>query len=68
MLDGDASHDGGSICVARTGDQDPDQPNLHINADFTIGAGAAATAFGCQSTQPRVHVNTGGDCPPRAAA
>ena len=34
-----------------------DQPNLHINQDFTIGAGADAAWFACGTFGPGVHVN-----------
>jgi hypothetical protein len=61
VLDADASLDGGSICVVSSIFLDPDPPNLHINRDFTIGAGADANAFSnCSDGQPPtplVHVN-----------
>ncbi len=56
ILNVDATLAGGSICVARTDDSDPDQPNLQINQDFAIGAGADALWYTC-STNARVHVN-----------
>ena len=57
VLDTDATLDGGSFCVGRDGDQDPDLPGLHINQDLTIGAGAAGSALGCSGVNPVVHVN-----------
>jgi hypothetical protein len=60
VLNADASLEGGSMCVSRNSGDDPDQPNLHINRDFTIGAGADAVAFPCTpvpALDPRVHVN-----------
>ena len=52
----DATLAGGCICVARSDGSNPDQPNVQINQDFTIGAGADALWYTC-STQARVHVN-----------
>jgi hypothetical protein len=55
VLNADATLDDGTICVARTDDGDPDLPNLQINKNFTIGAGAPATALNCSASKP--HVN-----------
>ena len=61
VLDANGSIQGGSICVARTGDQDPDVPNLHINGTFTIAEGAAATPFTCSGAAVApIHVNPDG--------
>ena len=46
VLDADASLDEGVVCVSSSAETD-DRPNLHINQDFTIGAGAPSGAFQC---------------------
>ena len=56
VLDTDASLDGGSICVATNDSSVTDTPNLHINQDFVIGAGADPLWYTC-SSQSGVHVN-----------
>ena len=58
VLNADAALDGGSICASRNdGGPADDQPNIHINQDFTIGAGAAALWHTCSAFGIRVHVN-----------
>jgi hypothetical protein len=57
VLDADATHDDGVVCVARQDDGHPDLPNLHINGDYTIGAGVPAEALQCGGVGPNVHVN-----------
>lgn len=58
VLDTDASIDGGSFCVGRNGDQDPDLPTVQINQDLTVGAGASTQALGCGSgIAPEYSVN-----------
>ncbi len=46
VLNADGNLDGGNIC-ASGGSQNPDQPGLYINQDFTIGSGASSGAFQC---------------------
>lgn len=53
VLDANATLDGGQICVNANG-AFTDWPNLHINRDFTIGAGASTAAFPCGGV---THVN-----------
>jgi hypothetical protein len=57
VLNADATLEDGNICVARSGDGHPDLPNLQINAEFTIGAGADDVAFTCSLSTNRIHVN-----------
>ena len=58
VLDADATVGGGRMCVARTGDQDPDQPNLRIDQDFTIGSAVPSDAFQCgPQFGTLIHVN-----------
>ena len=59
VLNGAATLSGGSMCVADTGDGDPDLPNLYINSTFTIAAGASAGPFPC-TPGPRIHVSPTG--------
>jgi hypothetical protein len=55
VLDVDATLAGGAICLTEESGGDP---NLRVNRQFTIGAGALQDAFNCgTSAQPRVHVN-----------
>jgi hypothetical protein len=58
VLDGDATHDGGLICVARQDGSHPDLPNLHVNGEYVIGAAAPAAVLTCGgSLQHSLHVN-----------
>jgi hypothetical protein len=57
ILNADAALDGGSICIADDGDGHADLPNLQINGDFTIGAGAEPVWSGCAGTGRPIHVN-----------
>jgi hypothetical protein len=60
VLNVDASLDGGFVCVATNDSSVTDNPNLRINRDFTIGAGADPTVFPCTpvpALDPRIHVN-----------
>ena len=59
VLNGAATLSGGSMCVADSGDGDPDLPNLHINNTFTIATGDGQQIFPCTSG-PRIHVNPNG--------
>ena len=55
VLDTDGGIDGGSFCVGRNGDQDPDLPTLQINQDFTDrGRGGHAGARLRQRHRARV--------------
>ncbi|MGH2806019.1 MAG: hypothetical protein ACRDKT_01965, partial [Actinomycetota bacterium] len=57
VLDADGTLDGGSITLTGNLFQSPDEPNLHINETFTIGAGAASVAFDGALVSPVIHVN-----------
>jgi hypothetical protein len=49
ILNVDTGLDGGSICVADSGDAHPDLPSMQINQDFTIRSGADQNAFTCSA-------------------
>jgi hypothetical protein len=58
VIDADARFDGGRMSIARTGDQDPDRPNLYIHRDFTIGSAVLSPAFqGGPQFGTSIHVN-----------
>lgn len=59
ILNGAATLNGGTMCVADTGDGNPDLPNLYINSTFTIAAGASTGPFPC-TPGPRIHVSPTG--------
>jgi hypothetical protein len=58
VLNGDGTLEGGEICLDEGVAADPN-PDLHINATFTIEAGAAVNVFPCglHPGNTRVHVN-----------
>ena len=58
-LNGAATLDGGTMCVADNGDGNTDLPNLYINSTFTIAAGASTGPFPC-TPGPRIHVSSTG--------
>jgi hypothetical protein len=58
-LNGAATLNGGTMCIADSGDGNPDLPNLHINSTFTIAPGASLNPFPC-TPGPRIHVNPTG--------
>ena len=57
ILNVNAFFDGGRIDACRSGDQDPDQPKLHINRDFTIGPAVEFPAFNCSGSGDNIRVN-----------
>ena len=58
-LNGAATLNGGTMCVADNGDGNTDLPNLYINSTFTIAAGASTSPFPC-TPGPRIHVTSTG--------
>ena len=58
-LNGAATLNGGTMCVADNGDGNPDLPNLYINSTFTIATGASSGPFPC-TPGPRIHVSSTG--------
>ena len=58
-LNGAATLNSGTMCVADNGDGNPDLPNLYINSTFTIAAGAPTSPFPC-TPGPRIHVGSTG--------
>ena len=58
-LNGAATLEGGTMCVADNGDGNADLPNLFINSTFTIAEGAPTSPFPC-TPGPRIHVGSTG--------
>ena len=58
ILNGAATHDGGSICIAGSSGT-TDDADLHINSTYTIAPGAPTNPFPC-TPGTRIHVGSTG--------